>query len=113
MSLFKKIALSVITSAAMLTTTNATAQTTLFDTPFDATYNNTTLKMPYRIPALVETENATTGNKELIFFGDKRYCGMDIGYGSSASAFGSTNNDYYRIDIVSKRSTDGGKTWGE
>ena len=113
MSLFKKITLSVITSAAMLTTTNATAQTTLFDTPFDATYNNTTLKMPYRIPALVETENATTGNKELIFFGDKRYCGMDIGYGSSASAFGSTNNDYYRIDIVCKRSTDGGKTWGE
>ena len=112
MSLLKKITLSVITSAAMLTTTSATAQTTLFDTPFDATYNNTTLKMPYRIPALVETENATTGNKEIIFFGDKRYCGMDIGYGSSASAFVSGSTDYYRIDIVSKRSTDGGKTWG-
>ena len=95
-----------------LTALSTKAQTTLFDTPFDATYNNTTLQMPYRIPALVETENATTGNKELIFFGDKRYCGMDIGYGSSANAFVSGSTDYYRIDIVSKRSTDGGKSWG-
>lgn len=113
MSLFKKITLSVITSAAMLTTTNSAAQTTLFDTPFETTYKNSTLSMPYRIPAIVETENATTGAKELLYFGDKRHCGMDIGWGSSANAFVSGNTDYYRIDIVSKRSTDGGKTWGE
>ncbi len=84
------------------------AQTTLFETPFSTTYNNTTLSMPYRIPALVETENATTGAKELIYFGDKRHCGMDIGWGSSATAFGSS---YYRIDIVARRSTDGGASW--
>ena len=83
------------------------AQTTLFDTPFQTTYNNVTLSMPYRIPALVETENATTGAKELIYFADKRHCGMDIGCGSSSSKFGS----YYRIDIVARRSTDGGNTW--
>ena len=82
------------------------AQTTLFDTPFQTTYNSTTLSMPYRIPALVETENAD-GEKELIYFADKRHCGMDIGWGSSSSSFGS----YYRIDIVARRSTDGGATW--
>lgn len=82
------------------------AQTTLFDTPFSTTYNGATLSMPYRIPALVETENAT-GAKELIYFADKRHCGMDIGWGSSSSSFGS----YYRIDIVARRSTDGGATW--
>lgn len=79
----------------------------LFDTPFSTTYNNNTLSMPYRIPALVETENAD-GEKELVYFADKRHCGMDIGWGSSATAFGSS---YYRIDIVARRSTDGGETW--
>ncbi len=83
------------------------AQTTLYDTPFSTTYNGATLSMPYRIPALVETENAD-GKKELIYFGDKRHCGMDIGWGSSSSKFGSS---YYRIDIVARRSTDGGATW--
>lgn len=81
--------------------------TPLFETPFSTTYNNTTLSMPYRIPALVETVNAD-GEKELIYFGDKRHCGMDIGWGSSATAFGSS---YYRIDIVARRSTDGGASW--
>ncbi len=91
------------------------AQETLFDTPFSATYNNVTRSMPYRIPALVETENATTGAKELIYFADKRHCGMDVGWGSSSSWDGevSSSNDYYRIDIVSRRSTDGGKSWSE
>lgn len=81
--------------------------TPLFATPFSATYNNTTLSMPYRIPALVETVNAD-GEKELIYFGDKRHCGMDIGWGSSAEVFGAS---YYRIDIVARRSTDGGASW--
>ena len=84
------------------------AQTTLFDTPFSTTYNGATLSMPYRIPALVETENATTGAKELIYFADKRHCGMDIGWGSSSALFG----DYFRIDVVCRRSTNGGSTWG-
>ena len=82
------------------------SESALFDTPFQTTYNNVTLSMPYRIPALVETVNAN-GEKELIYFADKRHCGMDIGWGSSSSSFGS----YYRIDIVARRSTDGGNTW--
>lgn len=103
------IAKSLLLLCALTVSFAVKAQTTLFETPFSTTYNNTTLSMPYRIPALVETENATTGAKELIYFGDKRHCGMDIGWGSSASAFGS---NYYRIDIVARRSTDGGATWG-
>ncbi len=102
------IAKSLLLLCALTVSFAVKAQTTLFETPFSTTYNNTTLSMPYRIPALVETENATTGAKELIYFGDKRHCGMDIGWGSSASAFGS---NYYRIDIVARRSTDGGATW--
>lgn len=78
----------------------------LFATPFSTTYNNTTLSMPYRIPALVETVNAN-GEKELIYFGDKRHCGMDIGRGSSANDF----HPYYRVDIVARRSTNGGANW--
>ena len=102
------IAKSLLLLCALTVSFAVKAQTPLFETPFSTTYNNTTLSMPYRIPALVETENATTGAKELIYFGDKRHCGMDIGWGSSASAFGS---NYYRIDIVARRSTDGGATW--
>ncbi len=102
------IAKSLLLLCALTVSFAVKAQTTLFETPFSTTYNNTTLSMPYRIPALVETENATTGAKELIYFGDKRHCGMDIGWGSSANKFG----DYYRIDIVARRSTDGGVTWG-
>lgn len=103
------IAKSLLLLCALTVSFAVKAQTTLFETPFETTYNNTTLDMPYRIPALVETENATTGAKELIYFGDKRRCGMDIGWGSSASDFGS---NYYRIDIVARRSTDGGQSWG-
>ena len=100
----------LFTIAFILTSVSLSAQEEpLFSTPFKTTYNGTTLEMPYRIPALVETANAETGAKELIFFADKRHCGMDIGWGSSASAFGS----YYRIDIVSRRSIDGGNTWGD
>lgn len=102
------IAKSLLLLCAITVSFAVKAQKTLFETPFSTTYNNTTLSMPYRIPALVETENATTGAKELIYFGDKRHCGMDIGWGSSANKFG----DYYRIDIVARRSTDGGVTWG-
>lgn len=104
------IAKSLLLLCAITVSFAVKAQTTLFETPFSTTYKNTTLSMPYRIPALVETENATTGAKELIYFGDKRHCGMDIGWGSSASAFGS---NYYRIDIVARRSTDGGQSWGK
>ena len=103
------IAKSLLLLCALTVSFTVKAQTTLFETPFSTTYKNTTLSMPYRIPALVETENATTGAKELIYFGDKRHCGMYICLGSSASAFGS---NYYRIDIVARRSTDGGVTWG-
>lgn len=109
------IAKSLLLLCAITVSFAVKAQKTLFETPFSTTYNNTTLSMPYRIPALVETENATTGAKELIYFGDKRHCGMDIGWGSSSS-WGNTvtsSNDYFRIDIVSRRSTDGGQSWGK
>lgn len=104
----------LFTIAFVLTSVSLSAQEEpLFSTPFETTYNGTTLKMPYRIPALVETANAETGAKELIFFADKRHCGMDIGWGSSSSWNNTvtSSNDYFRIDIVSRRSTDGGQTW--
>lgn len=101
------IAKSLLLLCALTVSFSIKAQQTLFDTPFSTTYNGSTLSMPYRIPALVETEDAN-GNKELIYFADKRHCGMDIGWGSSANKFG----DYYRIDIVARRSTDGGDNWG-
>ncbi len=108
------IAKSLLLLCALTVSFAVKAQETLFDTPFSAEYNYVTRSMPYRIPALVETENATTGAKELIYFADKRHCGMDIGWGSSSS-WGNTvtsSNDYFRIDIVSRRSTDGGQSWG-
>lgn len=107
------IAKSLLLLCALTVSFAVKAQQTLFDTPFSTTYNGSTLSMPYRIPALVETEDAN-GYKELIYFADKRHCGMDIGWGSSSS-WGNTvtsSNDYFRIDIVSRRSTDGGKSWG-
>ena len=107
MSLLKKITLSVITSAAMLTTTNATAQVeTLFESPFKTTYNGYTKNAPYRIPAIVETKNVTTGAKEIIAFSDQRHGGGDVGQNQSNSAAWSSH-----INIVYKRSTDNGTSW--
>ena len=70
-----------------------------------ATYPETPI---FTISCAIPTENATTGAKELIYFADKRHCGMDIGWGSSSNKFG----EYFRSDIVARRSTNGGSTWG-
>lgn len=48
--------------------------------------------VPYRIPAIT-----TTRKGDIIAVADRRYCGLDIGYG--------------RIDIVARTSRDNGRTW--
>lgn len=66
--------------------TNADGFTELFVTDYTSAH-------PYRIPAVAKTYNG-----DLLALSDYRVCGADIGNGE--------------VDIVARRSTDNGKTWG-
>ena len=78
----------MILSAMGLSSTNA--QTTVFDG------NGNSDKIPYRIPAIVQTSN-----EDILVFADKRHDGGDVGQNGSSNS---------RIDIVYKRYTNG--AWG-
>lgn len=91
----------------VLTVSFATkAQTTLFDSPFKSDFNNS--EMPYRIPAIVCTETESSEN-DIIAFADKRHGGGDVGQ-HEAGADGAVSS---WIDLVCRRSSDNGQTWGE
>ena len=79
-TMIKKLLTFVALSAATIFTANA--QTTVFE-------GNNSDKIPYRIPAIVQTSN-----EDILVFADKRHDGGDVGQnGSNAS----------RIDVVYKR----------
>lgn len=86
-TMIKKLLTFVALSAVTIFTANA--QTTVFE-------GNNSDKIPYRIPAIVQTSN-----EDILVFADKRHDGGDVGQnGSNAS----------RIDVVYKRFSS--NTWG-
>ena len=84
-------------------TAHAQTKTVLFNSPFTSDYNKS---MPYRIPAIVETVDNSTGMTKILVFSDKRHGGGDVGqYQSNNKA---TNA---HVDLVYKSSLDNGATW--